>query len=141
MRTIAWLLVAAAAISHSEAGPPAVEAQPFLLFRVTQFEGLQFGLVGTLSKSVQFDAQLPENNPDDWVTMHAKLISKTAAGFHFSWSVERRKNGKIIARVSTKQLVPWGKSAALPSVAGYHVDVHYSSVPANRLNPADLTNR
>jgi hypothetical protein len=141
MRALACLIVYVALAASAFARAHVSGRQPYLIFRVTQFEGHQMLLLGTLSKREDFQTYEASRDRLDSVSMHAKLIEETPEGFRVQWTILRRTRGKIVAHVSTKETIPWNKPTAIQSIPGYHVDVFYSSIPANDIDIRDLTNR
>jgi hypothetical protein len=108
--------------------------QPYLLFYVS-YSHAPGGLVGTLSSNVDFETSEMSKDRLDSVSMHAKLIEKTSAGFRFSWKLVRRTHGEVAADISREEFVAWGQRKRIASIPECTVDVRYSPIPANELNP------
>jgi hypothetical protein len=105
----------------------------FLLFHVVHS---YFGnTLGTLSDHIDFRYQVGTPNGRNVVSMRAKLVEKTAAGFRFSWSVMQRAEGQQIVKFESEEFVPWDAKKHLKSLPEYPVDVFYSPVPANEFKP------
>ena len=131
IQRILLVIFFAVAVTDAEEGP-----QPFLLFRlIFPHEGQYLQLLGTLSEKVDFDYSSGSADQLDSLSMHAKLVERTSQGFRFSWTVTQRADGKEVAHFNTTEFLPWGKKKSIKSVPGYYVDVFYSPIPANQLNP------
>ncbi len=116
---------------HAQQGP-----QPFMLVSVVHpYEGQPLQEVGTVCDTVDFRHWDASADRLDSVLMHAKLLEKTPRGFRFSWTVVQRRRGKEVARITRTEFVPWGTRKQMKSVPGYTVEVFYSPIPANELNP------
>jgi hypothetical protein len=120
----------APALHAKDPGTP----QPYLLFYVSYSNGLG-GLVGTLSEKIDFETSETSADRSDSVSMHAKLIEKTPTGFRFSWKLVRRTHGEVAADISREEFVAWGQRKRIASIPECIVDVRYSPIPANELNP------
>ena len=131
VRRILLVIFFAVALVDAAEGP-----QSFLLFRVIfPHEGQGLQLIGTLSEGIDFDYSNMSADRRDSISMHAKLSERTSQGFRFSWTVTQRTGGKEVARFNTTEFLRWGTKKSIRSVRGYNVDVFYSSIPANQLNP------
>jgi hypothetical protein len=105
----------------------------FLIFHVVHSYYGQS--LGTLSDHTDFRYWVGTPDRHDFVSMRAKLIRKTAAGFRFSWSVVQRAEGQQIVKFESEEFVSWNARKHLKSLPEYPVDVFYSSVPANEFKP------
>src|ERR1700736_447100 len=105
----------------------------FLIFHVVHSYYGQ--TLGTLSDRADFRYWVGSPDRHDFVSMRAKLIQKTAAGFRFSWSVMQRAEGQQIVKFESEEFVPWDAKKRLKSLPEYPVEVFYSSVPANEFKP------
>jgi hypothetical protein len=130
------------AVSVSALAKPTATPQRFLLFSVDFTSpppllerDLSGREIGTLCPNHDFRHYDGSEDGLDSVTMQAKLLEKTSKGVRFSWSIVQRRRGKEIVRYVTREFVPWGTRKRLHAIPGYYVEVFYSDVPANALEP------
>ena|ERR1700682_6218924 len=109
------------------------EPQPYLLFHIHYLRDPGGTLVGTLSEKIDFQTSEIFRDRLDSISMSAKLIEKTPAGFRFSWRLVRRVHGRVGTNIRREEFVEWGTRKRIASIPECTVDVSYSPVSADKL--------